>query len=91
MLFATSRSIHFVSCLRPPAWSESSGTGTSSFSTPSGLGVYQALIAARWEAAVSRGTPALTVQAGRLSKPIVESVGFAEVGQAHLNVDTLVD
>lgn len=56
-----------------------------------GLGVYKALIAARWEAAVARGTPALTVQAGRMSKPIVESVGFAEVGQAHLYIDTLAD
>jgi hypothetical protein len=54
-----------------------------------GLGVYQALIAARWEAAVARGTPALTVQAGRMSKPIVEKLGFAKVGEAHIYVDTL--
>jgi GNAT superfamily N-acetyltransferase len=54
-----------------------------------GLGVYQALIAARWEAAVARGTPALTVQAGRMSKPIVEKLGFVGVGQAHIYVDTI--
>ncbi len=54
-----------------------------------GRGVYQSLIAARWEAAVARDTPALTVQAGRMSKPIVERLGFAEVGQAHIYVDTI--
>ena len=56
-----------------------------------GHGVYQALIAARWEAAVARGTPALTVQAGRMSKPIIEKLGFAAVGEAHLYVDTIAD
>ena len=54
-----------------------------------GLGVYQALIAARWETAVARDTPALTVQAGRMSRPILEKLGFVEVGQAHLYVDTI--
>jgi GNAT superfamily N-acetyltransferase len=54
-----------------------------------GRGVYQALIAARWEAAVARGTPALTVQAGRMSKPIVEKLGFVQVGEAHLYVDEI--
>ena len=56
-----------------------------------GSGVYKALIAARWEAAVARGTPALTVQAGRMSKPIVEKLGFVEVGQAHVYVDTIAN
>ncbi len=54
-----------------------------------GRGVYQALIAARWEAAVARGTPALTVQAGRMSKPIIEKLGFVQVGEAHLYVDAI--
>ena len=54
-----------------------------------GLGVYNALIRARWEAAVARGTPALTVQAGRMSKPILEKLGFQDVGQAHIFVDTI--
>jgi hypothetical protein len=54
-----------------------------------GLGVYQALIMARWEAAVARGTPALTVQAGRMSRPIVEKLGFVGVGQARIYVDTV--
>lgn len=56
-----------------------------------GHGVYQALIAARWEAAVARGTPALTVQAGRMSTPIIERLGFVAVGEAHLYVDAIAD
>lgn len=56
-----------------------------------GRGVYKALVKARWEAAVARGTPALTVQAGRMSKPILGKLGFQDVGQAHLFVDTIAD
>jgi len=56
-----------------------------------GLGVYKALIGARWEAAVARGTPALTVQAGQMSKPILVKLGFQDVGQVHLFVDTIPD
>jgi GNAT superfamily N-acetyltransferase len=39
-------------------------------------GVYRALVHARWNAAVECGTPALTVQAGRMSRPILERLGF---------------
>jgi GNAT superfamily N-acetyltransferase len=56
-----------------------------------GLGVYRALIAARWETAVTCGTPALTVQAGRMAKPILKRIGFAEVGRIHIYVDTIED
>lgn len=44
-----------------------------------GRGAYRALIAARWEAAVARGTPALVVQAGAMSRPILERCGFEPV------------
>lgn len=44
-----------------------------------GHGVYRALVAARWEHAVARGVPALTVQAGALSRPVLEKIGFAVV------------
>ena len=54
-----------------------------------GRGVYRALVQARWELANERGTPALTMQAGRMSKPIAERLGFEFVGQARLYVDTL--
>jgi hypothetical protein len=52
-----------------------------------GRGVYRALTQARWEFAVAHGTPALTVQAGRMSKPIAERAGFAPVGAVRLYVD----
>ena len=41
-----------------------------------GVGVYTALVHARWAAAVQRNTPALTVQAGKMSRPILERLGF---------------
>ena len=44
-----------------------------------GRGAYRALIAARWEEAVSRGTPALVVQAQETSRPILERCGFEVV------------
>ena len=34
---------------------------------------------ARWDEAVERGTPALVVQAGQMSRPILERLGFATV------------
>ncbi|MDP9285510.1 MAG: GNAT family N-acetyltransferase [Actinomycetota bacterium] len=52
-----------------------------------GRGVYRALVRARWDAGVARGTPALTVGAGRMSRPILEQLGFATVGC----VDCLLD
>jgi GNAT superfamily N-acetyltransferase len=47
-----------------------------------GRGVYRALIRARWDLAVDRGTPALTVQAGQMSRPVLESVGFTFIASA---------
>ena len=52
-----------------------------------GRGVYRALVRARWDAAVARGTPALTVTAGKMSRPILERLGFEIVGW----VDALQD
>ncbi len=54
-----------------------------------GRGVYRALTVARWHAAVARGTAALTVQAGRMSKPIVEKLGFRDVAPVRVYVDNL--
>jgi len=42
-------------------------------------GAYRALISARWDEAVARGTPALVVQAGDMSRPILERCGFEPV------------
>ena len=44
-----------------------------------GKGVYRALVRARWDIAVERGTPALAVQAGQMSRPILERLGFRTV------------
>lgn len=54
-----------------------------------GRGVYRALTHARWEEAVQRGTPALTVQAGRMSLPILTKLGFTPVGEVRVYVDDL--
>lgn len=54
-----------------------------------GRGVYRALLNARWDFAVERGTPALTVQAGRMSKPILERLGFVQLAAVRLFFDRL--
>jgi GNAT superfamily N-acetyltransferase len=54
-----------------------------------GRGVYRALVRARWEVAAARGTPALTVQAGRMSRPICERLGFAFLAPVRVFVDLL--
>jgi GNAT superfamily N-acetyltransferase len=54
-----------------------------------GKGVYRALVRARWDAAVTRGTPTLVVQAGAMSAPVLAGLGFEPHGQIHLYVDRL--
>jgi hypothetical protein len=54
-----------------------------------GLGAYRALVRARWNAAVERGTPILTVGAGSMSRPILERLGFSIVGWENCLVDQL--
>jgi hypothetical protein len=52
-----------------------------------GKGAYRALVEARWHAAVARGTPVLVVQAGAMSKPILERLGFEEVARVRVLLD----
>ena len=54
-----------------------------------GRGIYRALTFARRDTAVERGTPALTVQAGKMSRPICERLGFELVAPARVFVDDL--
>jgi GNAT superfamily N-acetyltransferase len=54
-----------------------------------GRGVYRSLVHARWELAAERGTPALTIQAGRMARPICERMGFVLVGIIRVFVDEL--
>ena len=54
-----------------------------------GRGVYRALVHARWEHAVARGTPLLVVQAGHMSAPVLAGLGFRSHGMLQLFVDPL--
>jgi GNAT superfamily N-acetyltransferase len=53
-----------------------------------GRGVYRALVRARWDEAVRRGTPALVVQAGRMSRPILARLGFETICEMRAFVDS---
>jgi GNAT superfamily N-acetyltransferase len=72
---------------RNAAWLGGSGTHPDY----RGRGVYRSLIRARWDAAAARGTAALTVGAGSMSRPILESLGFAIVGWNDILGDVLED
>jgi GNAT superfamily N-acetyltransferase len=50
-------------------------------------GCYRALVRARWDAAAARGTPLLAVQAGAMSKPILERLGFQQIATVYALVD----
>lgn len=52
-----------------------------------GRGVYRALVRHRWDVAVARGTPALVTQAGKMSRPILERLGFRTVCEIRGFVD----
>ncbi len=52
-----------------------------------GRGAYRALVSARAADGAARGTPALVTHAGRMSKPILERLGFETVAR----IDRLVD
>jgi GNAT superfamily N-acetyltransferase len=52
-----------------------------------GRGAYRALVAARWEDAVRRGTPALVTQASPMSRPILKRLGFREVCEIRILLD----
>jgi GNAT superfamily N-acetyltransferase len=61
--------------------------GGSVLAEARGRGVYRALTLARWDLAVAEGTPALTIQAGRMSKPIAERLGFQLIDTIRVYVD----
>lgn len=52
-----------------------------------GRGAYRALVAARWDDAVARGTPVLVTQAGAMSRPILARLGFREVCEIRILLD----
>jgi hypothetical protein len=44
-------------------------------------------VRARWDLAVERGTPALVTQAGKMSRPILERLGFRTVCEGRVLLD----
>ena len=64
--------------------------GGSTLPEARGRGAYRALIAARWQDAVARGTPVLVTQAGPMSRPILGRLGFREVCEIRILVDRFV-
>ena len=56
-----------------------------------GRGGYRALLRARWDEAVARGTPALITQGGAMSRPILERAGFEPVGHIHILLDEFAE
>jgi GNAT superfamily N-acetyltransferase len=63
--------------------------GGAVLSEARGCGVYRALVRSRWDHAVERGTPVLVVQAGDMSTPVLEGLGFVPHGEIRLFVDRL--
>lgn len=61
--------------------------GGSTLPEARGHGAYRALVRARWDAAVERGTPALITQAGAMSRPILERLGFRGVCEIQILLD----
>jgi hypothetical protein len=55
-----------------------------------GQGAYRALIHARWQEAVRADIPVLVTQAGAMSRPILERLGFEQVGRVDMLVDEFV-
>ena len=53
--------------------------GGATLPSARGRGAYRALVRARWDEAVRRGTPALAAQAVPTSEPILRRLGFEEV------------
>lgn len=61
--------------------------GGSTLPEARGRGAYRALVAARWEDAVARGTPVLVTQAGPMSQPILAQLGFRALCEIRILVD----
>jgi hypothetical protein len=62
-------------------------SGATTLTDYRGRGAFRALVRARWDEAVRRGTPALLVGAGKMSRPILERIGFTTVAEVRLLVD----
>ena len=54
-----------------------------------GRGAYRALVRARWDDAVARGTPLAVADAGSMSRPILARLGFREICTIRCLIDRL--
>ncbi|MGH3065865.1 MAG: non-canonical purine NTP pyrophosphatase [Gaiellaceae bacterium] len=63
--------------------------GAATLPEARGRGAYRALVRARWEEAVRRGTPLLAVEAGPRSRPVLERLGFQRLGEIEAFLDLL--
>lgn len=63
--------------------------GAATLPEARGRGAFRALVHARWEEAVRRGTPCLAVEAGPQSRPVLERLGFQRVGEFEAFLDLL--
>jgi XTP/dITP diphosphohydrolase len=61
--------------------------GAATLPEARGRGAFRALVHARWEEAVRRGTPCLAVEAGPQSRPVLERLGFQRVGEFEAFLD----
>lgn len=61
--------------------------GGATLPSAQGRGAYRALIHARWEEAQRRALPVLLTQAGSMSAPILERLGFEPVGRVEMLLD----
>jgi hypothetical protein len=61
--------------------------GGATLARARGRGAYRALLRARWDEAISRGTPTLITQGGSMSGPILERLDFERVGHVHILLD----
>jgi GNAT superfamily N-acetyltransferase len=63
--------------------------GAATLPEARGRGAFRALVHARWEEAVRRGTPFLAVDAGPQSRPVLERLGFQRIGEIESFLDVL--
>jgi GNAT superfamily N-acetyltransferase len=63
-------------------------SGAATLPEARGRGAFRALVRARWDEAVRRGKPTLLVGAGKMSRPILERLGFATLAELHVLVDS---
>ena len=85
LAFVDGRPVGFAFAFAGPVGLLLGGSGV--LAAARGRGAYRALLAARWQEAARLGKPALVIQAGAMSRPILERSGFESI----CSVDVLED